>query len=277
MKKFENILIVTDLDGTFLSSRDTTVERNLTAIEYFKKNGGHFTVASGRVFEHIIGAIPNIGELVNTPVITCNGACLYDTKTDTALESHALDFQTVKEIYELVIGEFPNVGMRAGALEYCFMFTPEGLQNNYLAGDYERYKKMHCRVLPFSRWSENPILKVVLRGDSDTLDRLLSVLEERLDDKASASKSWATVVDVQAGGVNKGRALTTLAKKYLPNGICVYACGDYINDTDLLLSANVAVCPSNAHEYIKSISDLCLCSNDGGLIGELVEKLDREI
>ncbi len=274
MKKFDNILIVTDLDGTFLSNESLPVEENLRAIEYFKQNGGHFTVASGRVFEHIIGSIPNIRELVNMPVITCNGACLYDSATDTALEKHSISFDTVKRIFELIKKEFPEVGIRAGAHEYCFMFTPEGLDNPYLASDYERYKNMHCHVLPFEEWNKMPILKVVLRGDKDTTDRLVCRLEEQLGADITAKKSWETVIDVQAGGINKGKMLKALADKYLPYGVCVYACGDYINDTDMLLAADVAVCPSNAHEYIKSISDICLCSNDEGLIAKLVEYLD---
>ncbi len=277
MKKFENILIVTDLDGTFLSSNSMPVEGNLGAIEYFKQNGGHFTVASGRVFEHIIGSIPNIHELVNVPIITCNGACLYDTKTDMAIEKYPIDFELVRGIFELVKKDFPEVGMRAGAHEYCFMFMPEGLNNTYLAGDYARYKNMHCHVLPFEEWSKMPILKVVLRGDGDVTDRLLCRLEKEFGECITARKSWETVVDVQAGGINKGRALKALTEGYLPKGTFVYACGDYINDTDMLLAADVSVCPSGAHEYIKSISDLCLCSNDEGLIGALVEYLDRTV
>ncbi len=274
MKKFEGILIVTDLDGTFLSTSDTLVERNLRAIEYFKENGGHFTVASGRVLEHIIGAIPKIGEIVNLPIITCNGACLYDTVTDTAIDKHPLEFATVREIVRLVKEEFPEVGVRAGALEYCFLFTPESLDNPYLAKDYERYKMMHCHVLDFSEWSDMPILKVVLRGDCDILDRLLPRLEDALGDKICAKKSWDTIIDVQAHGVGKGVALKALADGFVSDRVKIYACGDYINDMDMLLAADVAVCPSNAHADIKKISDMCLCSNDGGLIGALIESLE---
>ena len=42
MKKFENTVIVTDIDGTFIDARERLVERNMTAIEYFKANGGYF-------------------------------------------------------------------------------------------------------------------------------------------------------------------------------------------------------------------------------------------
>ncbi len=107
------------------------------------------------------------------------------------------------------------------------------------------------------------------------MDTLLSVIERKFGESIAASKSWSTVVDVQSGTVNKGRALNTLRDKYLPRGVRVYACGDYINDIQLLRVADVAACPSNAHEYIRSLCDMCLCSNDEGLIGELVERIDK--
>ncbi len=275
MKKFENILIVTDLDGTFLSG-DSVPQRNIQAIEYFKQNGGHFTVASGRVFEHIIAVIPNIRELANAPLITSNGACIYDAAADRIVEKNELPFDIVKEIAELVACEFPKVGIRAGAHEYCFMFTPESIKNPYLSKDYERYKHMNYHIKPLCEWQGMPILKLVLRADGDVLDRLVVSLEERFGDKIFARKSWETVIDVQIGCINKGRAVRTLCQRYLPEGKKIYACGDYINDTDMLLAADVSVCPSGAHEYIKSISDMCLCSNDDGLIGALVEYLDTK-
>ena len=49
MKKFEGILICTDLDGTLINSSGNISQENLDAIEYFKANGGLFTFVSGRM------------------------------------------------------------------------------------------------------------------------------------------------------------------------------------------------------------------------------------
>ena len=49
MKKFEGILICTDLDGTLLRGDKSISRENKEAIEYFKAEGGKFTFVTGRM------------------------------------------------------------------------------------------------------------------------------------------------------------------------------------------------------------------------------------
>ena len=49
MKKFDGILICTDLDGTLLNGDSAVSKENLDAIEYFKAEGGIFTFITGRM------------------------------------------------------------------------------------------------------------------------------------------------------------------------------------------------------------------------------------
>lgn len=51
----------------------------------------------------------------------------------------------------------------------------------------------------------------------------------------------------------------------------IYAVGDFENDYDMLLAADLAACPSNAIESISEISDIRLCSSDEGAIADLIE------
>ena len=47
MKKFEGMLMCTDLDGTLFQTDKTVSEENKEAIEYFKSEGGYFTFITG--------------------------------------------------------------------------------------------------------------------------------------------------------------------------------------------------------------------------------------
>ena len=55
--RFDNILLLSDLDGTFLNDEVKPVKSNIDAVNRFAQNGGLFSVASGRpLFRAIISA-----------------------------------------------------------------------------------------------------------------------------------------------------------------------------------------------------------------------------
>jgi len=273
MKKFEKIIIATDLDGTFLDDNERLVERNLAAIEYFKANGGHFTVATGRAPLHAAGAVSDIEKLINMPAVTCNGACIYDFSRGEAVTTHEVAYCDVISVIDLIRREFPTAGIRASSPEYCFVSTPDDIKNPLIADDLRRYADYDNLIAPVSEWCDLKLYKVVVRIDADTIKRAGERIKEVFGDKFSPSQSWPTIIDLQPAGVNKGKSLVEYVHSFFGEDYTVYACGDYLNDLELLGAADVAVCPSNAHPEIKKISDLCLCSNNDGLIGELVERI----
>ena len=53
MKRYEGILLCSDLDGTLYTSGTKQISpENLEAVKYFIANGGQFTFASGRPPEY---------------------------------------------------------------------------------------------------------------------------------------------------------------------------------------------------------------------------------
>ena len=82
MGKFDNVMIASDLDGTFLSSSIGEVERNIEKIKYFTANGGTFTFSTGRIGPHVLGRLPRAAEYVNAPIVACNGMSLFDLRRE---------------------------------------------------------------------------------------------------------------------------------------------------------------------------------------------------
>lgn len=273
MKNFDKIIIVTDLDGTFLDDRERLVAKNLEVIEYFKANGGHFTVATGRAPLHAAGAVRDIEKLINMPAITCNGACVYDFSRGEAVATHEVAYADVISVIDLVRREFPTAGIRASSPEYCFVSTPDDIKKPLLAGDLKRYEGYSNFIAPTDEWSDLKIYKVVVRIDADLIKSAGERIKEVFGDTFSPSQSWPTIIDLQPKGVNKGKSLVEYVHRFMGEDYTVYACGDYLNDIELLQAADVAVCPSNAHPDIKAISNLCLCSNNDGLIADLIERI----
>ena len=112
--KFENVIIVTDLDGTYIAKTEDGEKRNREKIEYFKANGGHFTFATGRNIQQILNSIPDAAELVNHPIICCNGAYLYDLKTDRELVGYTVTPEAVMAVVEK-FNEFAELPECCGA------------------------------------------------------------------------------------------------------------------------------------------------------------------
>ena len=276
MGKFDNILIATDLDGTFLDRNERVPDSNKDAVEYFKANGGRFTIATGRVAQHVYSAIPQVEQLVNFPAVTCNGACLYDFCTGTTPEEYPMTYGDVIDIVEYIRTDFPQAGIRASSPDYCYVTTSQDLQKPLVAGDFERNSNVDHFIAPVEEWKHVTIYKIVVRIDSDILPIAMEALKMKFGDRFSVTQSWPTIIDIQIGGINKGSTLRDYVRKTLGDDIRIYACGDYINDVELLKEADVSVCPSGAHTKIKAISDLCLCDNDHGLIAELIKHIEGE-
>ena len=109
MKKFRNKLSVTDLDGTFFNSNRQLVKRNLDAIEYFKENGGLFTIASGREPLTMGSVGPIAATLTNAPAILANGSFTYNFGQKSMHNFMELDYEKATEMLALVRQEFPHL------------------------------------------------------------------------------------------------------------------------------------------------------------------------
>ena len=277
MKLFDNTVIVTDLDGTLLTDSKRPGERNLAAIEYFKQNGGHFAIATGRVAALAEDSIPELPKLVNMLSVTSNGSLLYDFRTGEAPFVHTMDYELIKEIVDFVHAEFPSAGMRASTVEYAYVCTPEDKDNVRIKKDFESHPGVKTCVAELERWREMTLLKVVTRLPEQELPSAVIALREHFKDRVEVAPSWSTIIDIQPAGISKGAIFSKYVKDTMGDGARIYACGDYLNDIELLSIADVAVCPSNAHDDVKRICELCLCSNNDGLIAELVDHIEREL
>lgn len=273
--KFENIMIVSDIDRTFLSDESKVVKRNIERIEYFKKHGGLFTFATGRMKPNVKHLMNDVESIVNLPVITCNGACIYDFARDRVTEETFLDTDTALEMLSFVRASFPEVGVRMSIREGILA---ENSGNEYLTYDLGRCPKDAVRLAPFEKWGEYRMYKAVFRCDSSTLDSVREAIDSRFPRAFELSKSSSTFLEAQTYSLNKASIMKKMAadrSKATGIKMQVYAAGDYENDIEMLKAADVAVCPSNALDKVKAICDLCLCSNNEGVIADLIDILDK--
>lgn len=276
MNKFKGYLINSDFDGTF-SGNENGMERNIKAIEYFKSEGGYFSFNSGRDYTSMRIFYPKAFELSNAPVVMCNGVAMYDTETKTHIGCSFLDSAVARKVASIVRENYPTLQIRI-VLDPKDM-TDEDVSNigdSY--ADYDRYWDRRTSLFESGDDTEHDVYKILLIGDGRILDTAKTQLEGIFGDTLSYSKSSDILFEICSGSGNKGNGMMRSVEYLRAKGIDIHtvvAMGDYENDIPMLKMADVAVCPSNALDCVKAVSDYVLCSCNDGLTADYIEMIDK--
>ncbi len=245
--KFKNILILSDFDGTFAGANGRMVERNLEAIEYFKDNGGHFTLSSGRLPCMLNIVFPQFREIVNYPLILANGSILYDGVTDTVLSELFYDGIQARADLNDVISKFDVVKFAC--------YTDDGsLQSGIMPNDAvgNKWRKANLTY-----------------ATDEEAKRARDYINETYGDRYACYRSSLCFTEVVGIDSGKGKRISAL-RSYCPEPLTVCAIGDFENDIEMLTMADKAFCPSNAIDEVKNVCDHVVCNHDDGAIADMI-------
>ncbi len=250
-------MIVTDLDGTFYDSEHNFHKKNIEAVEYFKKNGGLFTVASGRVPSSLKDRMEAFRELTNVPAILCNGGFCYDFASDTRFSEIEVDHQKAADVIRFVRDNFDIYRIRASLLG-----EEIAIGNTFDEDSFKGWTRVSFDDRSY-----------------ETLNNIRQVIEKRYKEDFSFMFACPEIFEFQDKAATKGQALDRLRQKLVCDGkadanLKIYAVGDYENDLDMLQNADVACCPKNAMDTVKKASKIHLCHCDDGAIADLIYRIE---
>ena len=272
MGKFDNIIIVSDIDGTFLGKNSRMVPENLEAIEYFKAEGGSFTIATGREIMNIPSVIPCIGELCNVPVIACNGACIWDAAADRIVHEEFLPEPEISRIADAARMQCPEVQMR---ISVRGEFWTERLADMTKKTFYNMLD--HFRFMPYEQMAHGKWYKLGWDGTPDELARVRAVLETAVGEGCLIQLGHSTILEVQSKRGTKGAVLNRLKEMAGKENAVLYAIGDYENDYGMLSMADRPAMPSNGMERLREIPGMIeVCDHDEGAIAGLIRYIENE-
>ena len=270
--KFEGIIILSDLDGTLLGSEHKIPDRNREKIEYFKQNGGYFTFNTGRNYHNIYKSIPDAREVVNAPVVSCNGACLYDMQKQAPVLEHFIDPDKAKSAIRMQKEKYPNVRAEMSSSTGVF------------AESYDSYVKMdfpngNVTIGPLDEIRCDNWYKVVFRGEPRDLVPFRTDVMEIFGADFEYCNSSPYYFEICPAGCSKGAMIPDLKRYCGIDGkrMTLYAVGDYENDIPMLRAADVSACPANAMDEVKMMCDVQLCSCDEGAIADLIEYIEKNL
>lgn len=257
MGKFDGILLATDWDGTVYYDGKIP-ERNIEAVNYFKANGGKFTVCSGRYFNFLKDFQDQISS--NTYTVCYNGALIIDIEKDDVLYRGFCD-----EHLESIIESLLNLNLGYRSINFYDTEHPTPIE--YSIDECREHLKELC--------SKN-IYKVLLKADSaeDALFGMHAVNELNLHDYI-AVRSWNISLEILKKENAKGAALKRIAAAI--GAKLIVAVGDYENDIDMLSAADIGYAVENACDTLKSVADRTTSHAKDGALADVIADIEQTL
>lgn len=274
---FDDVLLTVDYDRTMTDYHSKVPARNLEAIEYFKAEGGRFTLNTGRsttTMRNLFDIVP-----ANAPFLLYNGSAIYENGKLTPLNIIDLPMW---EVLGEVMERFPEMNWEIQGLQHHYLLNPNP---DFVA----MYAKMNWAWEPV-QWGQDcgpfikfaaygPLRRVALADVHEATDEdvrrfaeMEQFVHDRWGDKVDTFLAAPRIMDVQAKGVSKGNAAVRL-KEMLGRKILVCV-GDAENDLSMLDAADYAYCPADgvvADRY----ENVCNCTD--GAIADVIYKKIPEI
>ncbi len=247
------IVFGTDFDDTlyFHSGKELGVrQKDIDAIERFKKAGNQFGLISGRAR----CMMPEIDELLNGKVkfdfmIFSNGACVCD-QDGKILWEHFLPEAVVRDVFEQ-------------AAKGKIGIVLHGTECLYQTEDMDFKNAIH--VTSIDEFDPSRIYSISFHPISEVEKDFFRTNQNRKDVVVVANSQFA---DFNANGITKGTALNRLTHMMGQTEDISAAIGDSFNDESMLKDADISFTFENSDSSVKNCAT---CIVDG--IHEAVDVL----
>ena len=263
---FDGYLLVSDIDGT-LYHNNKIPPANLEAIEYFKSEGGIFTIATGRGIR-IAKQICKEAR-VNAPVITTNGGVIYDGEQDKILHSTYLSDAACEMIKEAV-RKYPRLGgLVTVDNEILTLNDTPDVKKVRIYDKVEYIPVESCN----KKWQK--ILYIL-----DDLDHLREIKEYFQGVKLPEIRyveSAPNFYEVLPEGISKATNFEKLRELIPCKPTKIFAIGDYYNDKEMVLAADIGAVTAEAPDDMKAIADYVSAGVLDGAVADFIYYLKNYI
>ncbi len=266
MGKFDGLLLVSDFDDTLYDLHHRVPPRNISAIRYWIREGGRFTVATGRAHRTFVPYVHMAP--INAPVVLSNGSAIYDFAQEKMLVQTLLD-PRAPEDFSALMEAIPSLGMEAYYGEEIYVFRPNWVTDAHMEKVGTDYTV--CPVLDMPA----PWTKAIVQQEYSELLKAKQWLELHCPGRYEAVFSNRFYLEITHQGCNKGGMVRKLLELLHIPQKNLYCVGDNQNDIPMLELSAIPFTPANCAREVREWGASVLCHCDEGVIGEIVERLDR--
>ena len=265
---FENVIIMTDIDGTLVTDQKQILDCDIKAIERFRKGGGTFTLATGRGYSMAKPIADRIS--LNIPAVIFNGSAVYDFSQNKFLWHSSLE-SSAKQVLKEILAHFSDMGCEVLCAEDVYVPALNDIERQHLA--IENVTPIICSVdeIP-GDW-----LKVLLAYPPSKMQTLIDFVHEHPDymNNCHWVRSEIHYYEMLPDGVNKGSGFQRLLNIMDRHDAFTVGVGDYNNDLELIRDAKLGVAVASAQDAAKEVADLIVCDNNNGAIAEVIDYIEK--
>lgn len=256
-------MIVSDLDGTFLTEDKKISQENYELLQKCHQNNILFIPASGRLLSGMNQ------EIVDHPsvlyAICGNGSSIYSIKDRKELFFCGLSNNLVIDLYnklkhfDITFDIFSNneVYTQKSVMERLHEFNLDKGIYHYVISSR---KIVENDMIQFIRSCSQIDRLNIFYKDDDTKRKVIDITKQFSE--LTTSSSLKTNIEVMNKKASKGNALKWLCDRLDVNCEEVVAFGDANNDVTLLQNAGIKVAMGNACIELKLIADTITTSNE---------------
>lgn len=260
LEKYKGIMLVSDMDATLLNTNHKVSDGNYNAIHEFTREGGIFTVASGRMLDAVRVYLDRVG--ITAPAILHNGAKVYDFKKEETIYEKNIEAErklAIRRVYDTQ----PQFGIEVYSREKIYVMRECMETARLLKTPYEVTYSM-----PDSVWDE-PWTKALIIGEEADLDVFEPVFKTEYDTGYSV-RSGKYYLDMVANGVSKGFGVETIAKMYGIDRESIYCVGDNMNDYEMVEFAGHGFAVANGVDKLKKIAEAVVPDCDSNAVAYII-------
>ena len=274
MGKFDGVLLASDYDDTLYDKKFSISPENREAVDYFLREGGIFTISTGRSLKNFSIQMELEHLPVNAPVILANGAAIHDFSTGETLWQRTLPPAVAGHLEE-VCAAFPRLGFEAYHQE------ADGDESVYTfranAATEKHLKRCHLTGVPREiRDMPLPWIKVILQHmDTDYLMQAEDYMLTRWAGDYEITFSNPYLLELTAKGANKGLCVQWVAERMGVDRSHIYCVGNGINDIPMLAVSAIPFAPADCYDEVKDWGAVILPSCNESCVAELIRRLDE--
>lgn len=264
-------LIITDVDGTLLNSKQELTPQVFDAIKRADEAGVPLMIATGKavgpwIYNSGILDLPQLSG--SMPQLFLQGLYIRDSKGGT-LHSQTLSFSVIME----AMGMADEHGL--SFVIYChdrilcrernahvdrLVFygepTPEAMEFSDLVREVESLD----------------VYKVMFMGDDDHIRAIRPTATNAFSGKASLTSALSGMLEILPIGASKGAGVRLVLEKMGISPERCLALGDGENDVEMLRLCGLSVAMGNAVSKTKDVADVIAPSNDEHGVAYAIEK-----